>query len=157
MKKILAVAVVFFILFCGRAWAAEKMAFVNIAKAFDDYNKTKDFDEQLKSKQGGRDTLVNEVKKLRDGLELLNDKAKQDRQKDIDAKEKELREISGELLRERDKMAGEILKEIEEVIKDYSKKNGFSVVFNDRVLLYAEDKLEITQPIIDALNARYKK
>ena len=58
--------------------AADKIGYVDLARVFDEYNKTKDFDKQLEgkgaSKQAERDRMVADVKKLRDEAELLSAK-----------------------------------------------------------------------------------
>lgn len=157
MKRIVLMATVFLFVFLGFAYAAEQIVFVDIARAFEEYKKTTDLDEQLKSKKTERDDLVAELKKLSEGMDLLNDKAKQERQKELAAKEKKLQEVSENLLRERDEMARGILKEIETIIGDYSKKHGHMLVVNDRILLYGDKKLDITDDIIKQLNSQYKK
>ena len=60
---------------------AEKIGYVDVAKVFDKYEKTKKFDKELsevgKQKQSGRDTLVLEVRRLKDEMALLSDQGKQ--------------------------------------------------------------------------------
>lgn len=51
----------------------------------------------------------------------------------------------------------EILKDIEEAVKKYSEKEGFTLVFNDRVLVYQDKTLDITDKILEILNKQDKK
>lgn len=51
----------------------------------------------------------------------------------------------------------EILKDIEETVKKYAEKEGYTFVFNDRVLVYQDKSYDITSKIIDILNKAYKK
>ena len=166
MKKI---AVVLAMIFCfpvsAAMAAAEKIGTVDLARVFDEYQKTKEFDKNLEakgaSKQAERDKMVAEVKKLRDEAELLSTKAKEDRQAAIDEKIKNLQEFDratrDALRRERDNMVRDILKEIETTMQDYGKAQGYSFIFNDRVLVYKAESSDLTPPIIKALNESYAK
>jgi Skp family chaperone for outer membrane proteins len=50
----------------------------------------------------------------------------------------------------------EILKDIEDAVKKYSEKEGLTMVFNDRVLVYQDKTMDITNQIIDTLNKNSK-
>ncbi|MBU4488237.1 MAG: OmpH family outer membrane protein [Candidatus Omnitrophica bacterium] len=137
-----------------------KIGYVSLGKAFDEYGKTKEADAVLEKKSNEkekeREKMVNEISKLRDELELLNEKSKKDKQVVIDDKLKKLQEFVNatreELAKERDEMVKDIVREIDKVIQDYGKANGYTVILNDRVLVYGEDALDVTQDIVDILN-----
>jgi len=137
-----------------------KMGYVNLGKTFDEYGKTKQADAVLEKnsteKEKERQKMVDEISKLKDELELLNDKAKQEKQAVIDDKLKKLQEFVNttkeELNKQRDDMVKDIVREIDKVIQDYGKQNGYTVILNDRVLVYGEDTIDITQDIIEILN-----
>lgn len=150
----------------GVAQAAnDKIGYIDLAKVFDEYQKTKDFDKSLEAKgtgkQNEREKMVGDVKKLRDEAELLSAKAKDDKQAVIDEKIKALQEfdrVTREALKkERDGMVRDILKEIETVISDFGKAQGYSFIFNDRVLVYKSEGSDLTAPVIKALNDNYSK
>ena len=143
--------------------AGEKIGYVDLARIFDEYQKTKEFDKSLESKgqakQGERDKMVNEVKKLRDESELLSAKAKDDKQAVIDERIKALQEFDritrDDLRKQRDVMVRDILKEIETVIQDFGKAQGFSFIFNDRVLVFKSEGSDLTAQVIKTLNDGY--
>ena len=145
--------------------AGEKIGYVDLARIFDEYQKTKEFDKSLETKgaqkQTERDKMVSEIKKLRDEAELLSAKAKEDRQALIDEKIKNLQEFDrvtrDSLRKERDNMVRDILKEIETVLQDYGKSQGYSFIFNDRVLVYKSEQSDLTAPVIKVLNESYAK
>lgn len=150
----------------SQAYAAgEKIGYVDLARVFDEYNKTKEFDKTLEGKgagkQGERDKMVNEIKKLRDESELLGAKAKDEKQAVIDEKIKGLQEfdrITRDALRkERDGMVKDILKEIEIVIQDFGKQQGYTFIFNDRVLVFKNEQADLSNQVIKALNDSYTK
>ena len=145
--------------------AGEKIGYVDLARVFDEYNKTKAFDKTLEGKgalkQADRDKMVAEVKKLRDEAELLSAKAKDDKQAVIDEKIKTLQDFDRTtrdgLRKERDGMVRDILKEIEVVIQDFGKAQGYGYIFNDRVLVYKSEGNDLTNQVIKVLNDNYAK
>ncbi len=148
-----------------KAYAAEmgKIGYVDLARIFDEYQKTKEFDKTLEAKgaqkQSERDKMVTEVKRLRDESELLSAKAKETKQAQIDDKIKSLQEFDritrDSLRKERDTMVRDILKEIEVVIQDFGKAQGYSFIFNDRVLVFKSEGNDLTAQVVKTLNDSY--
>lgn len=150
----------------GEAYAAgDKIGYVDLARVFDEYQKTKTFDKSLEAKGAGkqaeREKMVADVKKLRDEAELMGAKAKDEKQAVIDEKIKTLQEFDrvtrDSLRKERDTMVRDILKEIEAVIQDFGKSQGYSFIFNDKVLVYKSEGSDLTAQVIKALNDSYAK
>lgn len=172
MKVIARFAVaLFMILVCvsavnGLAFAAgEKIAYMDLAKIFDEYNKTKDLDKQLEdkgtAKQAERDKLVAEIKKLKDEVELMADKGKEAKQAAIDEKIKKLQDFDREsrdaLRKERDDMARQILNEIKGVIDEVGKKEGYLLILDSRAILYGKEGDDLTNNILKTINDKYAK
>lgn len=149
----------------GVAQAADKFACVELGKIFNEYSKTKDYDKALGEKQTAyeseRDKKVNEIKQLQDKMNLLSDKEKESKKADLDNKVKALQEYDRQkqtdLRKEQDDKMKEILKDIEDAVKQYAEKEGYTLVFNDRVLVYQVKNLDITDKIIVILNKDTKK
>lgn len=145
--------------------AAEKIAYLDLAKAFDDYNKTKEFDKQLEvkgnAKQNERDKLVEEIKKLKNDMELMSDKGKEAKQATIDEKIKKLqdfdRDTKDAIRKERDDMVRQILKEIKDVVEELGKKEGYTLILDNRAILYGTEGDNLTDAVLKALNDRYAK
>ena len=148
-----------------RAEDASRVGYVDLSRVFDEYNKTKDLDKQLENesedKQNQRENKVSEIRRLKDELELLSEKAREKKQAVIDEKIIELqdfdRDSQTELKRERDAMVRDILQEIDKVVEEYGESEKYSLIFNDRVLLYGYKEADLTNDIIRTLNERYKK
>ena len=168
MKKMLIMVVLGLAMGLGQAsqvLAADKIGYVDLARVFDEYEKTKSFDKSLEvkgaGKQADRDKMVAEVKKLRDEAELLGAKAKEDKQAVIDDKIKALQEFDrvtrDSLRKERDVMVRDILKEIETILQDFGKTQGYGYIFNDRVLVYKSEGNDLTNQVIKVLNDSYAK
>lgn len=144
--------------------AAEKIAYVDLSQTFDKYEKTKVYDDSLAALQADKEKqlegMAKDIKALEDKLSLLNEKAKAEKQSELDEKNKNIRQMSQQialdLRKERDEKLKEILQDIEKVIQDYARKNGYDFVLNDRVLLYGSASADITQDIIKTLNKDYK-
>ena len=148
-----------------QAQSDDKVGFVNLSKAFDEYEKTKDFDKELEKKgdvkQEQRERLVKEIRTMRDEMELLNEKARESKEKDIEEQVRSLHEFDQDtktsLIKERDDMIRDILGEMNDIIQAYGERNGYSIILNDRVLLFGAKSLDVTEEIIKTLNDNYKK
>ncbi|MFH1354629.1 MAG: OmpH family outer membrane protein [Candidatus Omnitrophota bacterium] len=149
----------------GLALAAEKFAYVDLSKTFSEYGKTKDYDKVLGEKEEAytteREKKVDEIKKLQDKINLLSDKEKEAQRPDLEEKANSLqnydRQQQTDLRKEQDERMKELMKDIEEAISKYAKKEGYTFVFNDRVLVYQDKGFDITDQVIDILNKGYKK
>ena len=62
-----------------------------------------------------------------------------------------------DLRKERDEKMKDILKDIEIAIAEYAKKERFTLVFNDRVLVFQDESLDITQEVLTILQRNYSK
>ncbi len=167
MKKIAVVLIGLVIglaLFTGNALAADKLGYIDLSRTFSEYNKTKTYDKVLSDKEkiytDERDKKVAELKALQDKMSLLNDKEREAKGAELQTKVKAFQEYDNqkqaELKKEQDLKMKEILKDIEEAVKKYSQKEGYTLVFNDRVLVYQTKSMEITNPIIAILNSSSK-
>ncbi|MDD5691670.1 MAG: OmpH family outer membrane protein [Candidatus Omnitrophica bacterium] len=148
------------VLFLGSAQAADKFGYIDLSRTFSEYKKTKTYDKSLSDKEkvytDERDKKVEELKSFQDKINLLNDKQREEKQGELQAKAKALQEYDqkkqAELRKEQEERMKEILKDIEEAVKKYSEKEGYTMVFNDRVLVYQSKNMDITSQIIDILN-----
>jgi outer membrane protein len=164
MKRVaVAVAILFAagILCATASYAKEvRLAYVDLAKVFEEYKKTKDaektMEEKGKVKEAERKKMIDELRKLKDEQALLSEKAKAEKQKDIDAKIKILQDFDmktrDELLKERNDTLGVLLKEIEAVVNAMAKDKGYDMVLNSRTLLYGAPEYDLTAEAIKSLN-----
>ena len=165
-KVALISVVAFLFLAAGNVFAESqgKIGYIDLSRAFDEYQKTKDFDKELEGKgdmkQQEREKVVQDIRKMREELELMNKNAREKKETDIESKIKSLQDFDQEaktdLTKDRDNMVKDILKEMSDVIKEYGQKNGYSIIVNDRVLLYGDSGMDLTNEIIKILNDRYK-
>lgn len=162
---------VFLAIFCftmvltGVATAADKFAYVDLSKVFNDYKKTKDFDKVLADKEsayeGERNKKVADIKQYQDKMNLLSDKEKEAKRGDLETKIKSLQENDRQkqvdMRKEFNDKRSEILKDIDNTIKALAEKGGYTLVFNEAGVLYNVKSLDITDQILESLNKSYKK
>ncbi|MDD5567989.1 MAG: OmpH family outer membrane protein [Candidatus Omnitrophica bacterium] len=165
MKKLLVVlcgVLLSVFVLMGAAQAADKIAFINLARAFSEYSKTKGFDKTLTEKEKNytaeRDKKLNEFNALKDKFSILSDKEKEAKKGELENKAKAIKDFisqrEGELRKEQEDKMKEVLKDIESTVKSYAEKEGYSMVFNDRVLVYQGKNLDITDKIVGILNKK---
>ena len=139
-----------------------KIGYVNIGQVFEGYQRTKTSDAALerqgKQKEAEFDARMADLKKLRDNLELLNDAAKEAKTRDVEEKAEELQRFrtntARTLRRERDRITKDLLGEIQQAVEQYAKTNGFSLVLDERSLLYGVPTRDLTGDILKLLNSR---
>lgn len=161
---VLAGVIIGLVLFAGSALAADKFAYIDLSRTFSEYNKTKGYDKTLSDKEKAytdeRDKKVAELKALQDKISLLNDKEKEAKGVELETKVKAFQEADrqkqADLRKEQDERMKEVLKDIEDVVKKYAEKEKYTMVFNDRVLVYQNKSMDITSQIIEALNKNGK-
>lgn len=140
-----------------------RVGYVDLAKLFDQYQRTKESERVLeqkgKQKQTDLENRVTELKKLRQNLELLNEQVKEAKAKELEEKSEEFQQLKTrterDLLRERNQLAQQILGEIERVVGEYAKTNHFSLILDQRSLLFGEEAHDVTDEVLMLLNDRY--
>ena len=162
-KLLLSALLVTGLVFCsGVAQAADKFAYVDLSRIFSEYSKTKEYDKVLSGKEEAynseREKKVSEIKQFQDKVNLLGDKEKEAKRADMEAKVKSLQDLDRQkqtdLRKDQDQKLTEIMKDIEGAVKQYSEKEGYTMVFNDRVLVYQVKNMDITDKIIEIINKK---
>jgi len=164
--KVFGLAFVFGIMTIGLSMAADlKIAYVDLGKVFDSYQKTKEFDAVLQSEgesfQKARDGMVQKIEDAQSKLDLMKDAEKASMQADIEKQKNDViaydKEKRTELAKRRDDKVREILTEIQGVASNIAKKDGYTFILNDRVMLYGDPQFNITDEVLKTLNDSYKK
>ncbi|HEY6872651.1 MAG TPA: OmpH family outer membrane protein [Geobacteraceae bacterium] len=147
-----------------------KLGSVDVQKVLVLSDAGKEAKEQLAAKGNKYETEKNsreeELKKLKADLEkqsvLLSESARSAKEKDYQQKLKEyqrfLKDAQDDLQAKNDELTNKIVEEIVKVIQDYGKKNGYSMVFvkND-IMIYVDEKVDLTDEILKVFNAGKKK
>jgi outer membrane protein len=146
------------------SYAEIKFAYVDFVKVFNNYKKTisteKELEKKGEKKQKEHDKMVTQIRKLKDKFELASDAEKDKIQSQINEKIRELQtfdqEASKELLKEKDDAAKEIIKEFDELVKEIGEQEGYTLIFNERMILYGQNSYDLTDRVLDELNKRCK-
>ncbi|MBN2096973.1 MAG: OmpH family outer membrane protein [Candidatus Omnitrophica bacterium] len=167
MRKVWGVLTVTLFFLVSTAVYAEgiKIGYINLKDVLDKYQKVTDGENELikdaEAKNSQREKLVNDIKSLREKIDLLKDTQKEKKQQELDQKVKELQDFTNEtrsgLRQDRDEKFREIMKEVKDVIEEYGQSRNYNIVIDDTLLLYKDANLDVTQDIIKTLNQRYKK
>ena len=162
MKRFRVALLVFFFVAAavGIAQAADKFAYIDLSRVFSEYKKTKTYDKALSDREkkytDERDKRVNEIKQFEDKMNLLSEKNKEAKKQELEKKVKDFQEYDRlqqtDLRKEQDEKMKDILKDIEDAVQAYSKKEGYTMVFNDRVLVFQDKRLDITDEVMKILD-----
>ncbi|MBN1688848.1 MAG: OmpH family outer membrane protein [Candidatus Omnitrophica bacterium] len=166
MKKILTTVLILTFTISGLVYAeGGKTGYVDVARVFDDYEKTKDNDRILqeagRKKEEERDALVHEVRQIKDELLLLDGDAKNSKQEKLEKKVEELqnfdRDAKNELGQQRSEIVREIFQDIDSTVQEYGEKKGYDFIFNEKAMIYSNPANDATDDVLKELNKKYTK
>jgi outer membrane protein len=164
--KVLGLAVIFGLMATGITFAdGLKIGYVELSKVFDGYQKTKDFDAVLQKEgeafQKQRDTMVQKIQDAQTKLDLMAETQKATLRDDIEKQKNDViafdKEKRTELSKRRDDKVREILTEIQGVVGGIAKKEGYTYILNDRVIIFGDSQFNLTDEVLKAVNDSYKK
>ena len=166
MKRVISVAVIMLfvagmMVFGTQTLHAEmKIGSVDVEQVFNEYYMTKNNDEMLKkegqAKADERRQMVEAIKKMKADSELLSETARTEKEAEIDAQIKNLQafdqKTKAELRDKRDSFLKVIFDDLKVAIEKKGKEGGYTVILNDKALLYKAETLDITAEIIAEVN-----
>lgn len=167
--KVGVLTAVFAFVFCAGAYAQgaqlKKIGIMDLSKVFDNYQRTKDYDAVLEGKtkdyEKTRNEKIDKIKELQNKMALLKENEKEKVSKDLDGMRSDLASFDQaqqtDLRKQRDEKIREILLEIEKVTSDFAKKEKYDIIFNDRVLVYGADGMDVSAQVLEILNTNFKK
>ena len=153
------------------AFAAEgKFGYIDMQRALNTSEAGKEAKDQLQAKLKKYQEQVNakqeELKKLKTDLEkqgvALSETARAAKEKDYQQKLKDFQRFTKDAeedLQSRDaEFTKKIVEVLEKVVQEYGKKSGYTIIFDARGagMLYADQKADLTDEIIKALNVAVK-
>lgn len=169
MKKVNIMIGALIVVFLATASFAQaqvkKIGYLDLSRIFDSYEKTKEYDnvleEQYAQYEKERNIKVEKIQEKQGKLSLLKEDEKKKAEEEIQNMVSDLQEYDmaqrTDLTKKRDERIREILLEVEQIVSDYAKKEGYDVILNDRVLIYGSEGMDVTGKVLELLNASYKK
>ena len=139
-----------------------KIGYVDLSRLFDEYYKTKEYDKVLEGEHKAYEqeskAKIDQLREAQGKLALLKEDQKKATEDEIEKMKNDLleydRQKKTDLTKERNEKIREILLEIEKIVSGYAEQNGYTVILNDRVLIYADKGLDLTENILKNLNAK---
>lgn len=140
--------------------AGQKIGYVDLRRAFYEYEKSKAYDQDLNAvtseRSEERAKKVDAIRKIRDEAEMLKDQARAEKQKELDAKINELNEYDKdtrqELLNKKNDMFREVIEDIQAVVINIGKERGYDYILDSRNIMYAKDGYDLTDDVLVELN-----
>lgn len=162
MKKIFALIVVMVMVLglAGPAFAQGKIGYVDLRRAFYEYEETKDFEGDMtaisEERNAERTKKINEITKLRDEAELLKGAAKTKKDQEINDKLAELQTYDAEtrqmLLNKKNDMFRVVIDKIAGVVKEIGNKEDYDYILDSRNIMFAKDAYDLTDKVISEIN-----
>jgi Skp family chaperone for outer membrane proteins len=147
------------------AFAADKLAYINVDMVAKEYDKAKEYTKTLEDKEAAYNTEIekkaNEVKQLQDKINLLSDKEKAAKKTEFENKVKVfddfVRQKQTDLRKEYVEKKIEIAKDIKDAVTQHAEKEGYSFIFDGATLVYQPKGGDVSDKVISILNSKSKK
>jgi len=171
MKKFFLAGVVLAVMASTSVFAADvKLGYIDMQRALNGSEAGKEAKEQLAARVKKYQDEINvkqeDLKKIKDELEkqgmLLSDSARSAKEKDYQNKLKEYqrftKDAQDELQGKDEEFTRKILEQMEKIIQEYGRKNGFTFIFvRNENMLFVDDKNDLTEEVLKLFNANRKK
>lgn len=169
MKKvIIALVAMVSLASCNQA----KLGVVNTEKLIKEYQETVDAEASIKEKQDKMQKDLEasykafqvKVDNYRKNAAKMSNKKRQETEQQLGAEQQQLQQLQQQAQYTVQNEGQEAIKKIAEkvntYIKDYGKKNGYQIIFGtvdlNGAVMYNEDKIDLTETVLTALNNQYK-
>jgi outer membrane protein len=144
----------------SKSFAADKIGYIQTAKILSTFEKAKRYSAELESKaslaKAELEKKVAEIKKMEDGLALLQDKEKEKKQLDIEAKIGELNNFKAakdrELQSESNSKMKDMAKDIDAAMQKFAKDNGYTIIFEENAVFFIDKQYDVTDKFSEFLN-----
>jgi outer membrane protein len=143
-----------------------KIASVDVYNVFDNYKEVQELKKNLVAQEDAlaqkesqfEQQMQSEIEKFNVQREMMSEDAVKQRYTELKQKHEQL---LTELKQEKEKIqklqadkTEPILTELNQVVRDYAKKEGYDFIFKQRSMAYVDDKYDITDAIIQVLEKK---
>ena len=171
MKHLVSFFVIILITFCFNNAKSEELlvAYIDMEKVMNETDAGKSLIQQLetihKKNVTGFNKKEEDLKKQESSIlsqkNILSEKEYKNKinklKDEITIYNKERKEKIDSVAKKKIEATASLLKEINPILADYSKKNGISIIFRKKDIVLAKSNLEITTQIIELVNSKVKK
>ncbi len=155
----------------GTSVPSGKVAYINMDSLENNYGYFKSLKAEFESKQeGGNNSLDAQQKKFQERTQQLQQKAQTMTPQEQDAAGREIQQmqqtlqkakmdLDNELYKSSTKLKEDIYKKLETYLKDFNKDKKYDYIlsFEPTFMLYRDSALNITNAVVEGLNAAEKK
>ena len=171
MKHLVSFFVIILITFCFNNAKSEELlvAYIDMEKVMNETVAGKSLIEQLETIHRKNVTGFNKTEKdlkkkeslILSQKNILSEKEYKNKinklKNEISIYNKERKEKIDSVAKKKIEATASLLKKINPILADYSKKNGISIIFRKKDIVLARSNLEITAQIIELVNSKVKK
>lgn len=166
MKKVFLLVLVVVLISTATAFAADvtKIGFIDLQRALLESKAGKkaraDLETLEKSKKTGIDEKVKAINKIEEELtkqaSALSSDARKTKEEELDRLKRDLQRLVEDARVEIQKKEAElteaILKDMSDVVEEFAKEEGYTVIFRSEVLLFAKKDVDITEVVVKKFN-----
>jgi len=163
MKKLFIFVMVFSLFvgcFARIAYAEAKIGYVDIRKAFYEYEKTKalrnDVEKKAEEYEKTREEKIKELSKLRDEVDLLEGKAKAAKEDQINGLLVKLqafdRDERQKLMNSENEMYKAGIEDIAKAAQQIGAQESYDFILDSRNVMYAKETFDLTDKVVVILN-----
>ena len=171
MKHLVSFFVIILITFCFNNAKSEELlvAYIDMEKVMNETDAGKSLIQQLETIHKKNVTGFNKTEKdlkkkeslILSQKNIVSEKEYKNKinklKNEISIYNKERKEKIDSVAKKKIEATASLLKKINPILADYSKKNGISIIFRKKDIVLARSNLEITAQIIELVNSKVKK
>ncbi|MFO7721425.1 MAG: OmpH family outer membrane protein [Gillisia sp.] len=150
----------------------EKTAYVDTTKLIQEYKEMKSVEAEFTSKsdmiKGQLDSLAQsfqaEVQAYQENMPSLSTAQRQEKEQELMRKQQTIQQqqqtMGNQLRSESDVVIDSIVNKVKDYVKVYGEENNYTYIFGSNEsanIMYAKEGLDITEEILEKLNAGYKE
>lgn len=156
MKKLLIVVVALVALTsCNQS----KIGYVDVSKLMKEYDAVKDLEKEMTKKSDDFQAKYQQIAGEMDAQIKAGKMSQKEAQEKGQQLQMAYQQEGQQLQKESQDRSDEIIDDVKAFVKDYAKKNKYSFILGSNEsgnVLYGEDKADLTETLIDVINADYE-
>lgn len=150
----------------------QKTAYVDTTRLIQEYSEMQEIEAEFTTKsdrvKSELDSVARgfqmEVQEYQTNMNSMTTAQRQETEERLMRKQQSIQQqqqqMGNQLRQESDVVIDSIVGKVKEYVKEYGKENGYTYIFGSNEsanIMYAEDGLDITEEVLEKLNASYKK
>ena len=150
----------------------QKTAYVDTTRLIQEYSEMQEIEAEFTTKsdrvKSELDSVARgfqmEVQEYQTNMNGMTTAQRQETEERLMRKQQSIQQqqqqMGNQLRQESDEVIDSIVEKVKEYVREYGKENGYTYIFGSNEsanIMYAKDGLDITEEVLENLNASYKK